>query len=563
MQKNTRTTRPGQPARRAFGSTATIAALSAVTALAACGGGESAGQLASLTSATSTAADASVPGDAGNTNAATTSATATDFSATDVSALDLLPVYQLAPVTLEAPSSVDADGLEASGRAAPLSMTVSAQAAALDTTQAVPDELKSRLASLSRPGTVSAQGSQVRAEATGGTVATVYTPAQVRAAYGFAQLPAQTAANRGAYQGSGQTIYLVDAYHNPNIANDLAVFNQTFGLPGCTALAVPATAALPLAAPAAGSGCSLAVVYAAKGSTTAAPTGALTATAPAINKSWVTEISLDVEWAHAIAPLARIVLVEAQSSAVPDLMAAVALANRMGPGIVSMSFGAAEFAYSSMQFWGAPLAAAGMSYVAASGDGGSQVNWPAVDAHVLAVGGTTLAWNGAVRSETVWTSTGGAISKQVPVPSYQASITKPGDPTSTSAPRFRGTSDVAFNANPYSGQYTYVTPSSATGGAGWVSAGGTSLAAPQWAGLLAVGNAVRAAGGKAGLGLVQTKLYGNIAAVPGSYASSFTDVTSGSNGSCGAMCTARSGYDLPTGLGSPNSVNLLNALSSL
>jgi subtilase family serine protease len=169
-------------------------------------------------------------------------------------AIGVVPVFRLTPSLVDEPAAVDADG--------------SAQALATSTT------------------------------------AVVYTPAQIRAAYGLSALPAQTLANKGAYQGAGQTIYIVDAYHNPNIANDLAVFNQKFGLATCGTLAIPANARLPLTAAAAGSGCTLSVVYAAKGSTTRTPTGALTATVPAVNKSWATEITLDVQWAHAIAPLA-------------------------------------------------------------------------------------------------------------------------------------------------------------------------------------------------------------------------------------------------------------------
>lgn len=510
------------------------AAFVAIASLAACGGGDG-----------------------------TSPSAGTGALASDTATLDVLPVYRLAPVAFADPDDRDADGLEASGQAAPAAASVSLAAAGLSTAQAVPDELKGRLAALGNGNTngrVSALGTDVRAEASTSTVATVYTPAQIRAAYGLAQLPAQTVGNKGAYQGSGQTIYIVDAYHNPNIANDLAVFNQKFGLATCGTLAIGASAPLPLAASVAGSGCSFGVAYAARGSTTSAPVGALSSTAPAINKSWVTEISLDVEWAHAIAPLARIILIEAQSSTVPDLMAAVALANKMGPGIVSMSFGVTEFAYASMQFWGAPLGGSGLSYVAATGDSGSAANWPAVDARVLAVSGTTLSWNGATRAETAWSSTGGATSRQVPVPSYQAAIQKPGDPAT--GPLYRGSSDVAFNANPYSGQYIYVTPSSTTGGAGWISAGGTSLSAPQWAGLLAIGNASRALAGKSVLGQAQALLYGKVYGVAGNYAAGFVDVTSGSNGTCGAMCNTASGYDLPTGLGSPNAYHLVGLLST-
>jgi subtilase family serine protease len=466
---------------------------------------------------------------------------------------ELAPSYHLAPVQPTEPGDTDADGLEASAHSAPLRLTVSGRAAALSTARRVPADLQTALSD------TAASGPTVGALAAA-RVATVYTPAQIRAAYGFAQLPAATAANKGVYQGSGQTIYIIDAYHNPNIANDLTVFNQKFGLPTCSSMSLPATTRLPLPATAAGSGCSLVVAYAAAAGST--PIGVLSAKAPAVNKGWVTESSLDVQWTHAIAPMARIVLIEAASSLVSDLMAAVDLANKMGPGVVSMSFGAQEFNYSSMQYWGTPLGGSKMSYVASNGDGASQVNWPAVDARVLAVGGTTLQWNGSSRSETVWSSTGGAISTQVPVPAYQAGIRKPGDPSTAGAKIFRGSTDVAFNADPYSGQYVYVTPSNVTGGTGWISAGGTSIAAPQWAGLVSIGNAVRAASSKAPLGLLQTSLYTAIAKTASVYATTLSDIKTGSNGSCGAMCNAGASYDLPTGLGTPNTAPLVQFLAA-
>lgn len=487
-----------------------------------------------------------------------TDAPAADSAGAGTPSTELAPVYRLTPALIDEPPATDADGNAGSAQQAPVQLAVGGRAQALSTEGAVPQDLRQALEDIA--GSRSALSAGSVSPMAGSTTATVYTPAQIRAAYGLSQLPAQGSTNKGAYQGSGQTVYLINAFHNPNIVQDLAVFNQKFGLPGCTMLSIPASSKLPLTAPSAGSGCSFAVVYAAKSAATSVSTGALSSTVPVVSKSWVTESALDVQWAHAIAPLARLVLIEAQSASVPDLMAAVALANRMGPGIVSMSFGTGEFAYKTMLYWGTPLGASAMSYVAANGDWGTQVLWPAVDTRVLAVGGTTLAWNRSSRSETAWTSTGGATSVQVPAPAYQAGLVKPGD-SATSTKRYRGSADVAFNADPYSGQYVYVTPSTSTGGTGWIAAGGTSLAAPQWAGLLAVGNAVRALAGKAVLGTVHTKLYASVASA-GRYASLFADVSSGSNGSCGAMCTATTGYDLLTGWGSPKAVNLIDTFAS-
>ena len=119
--------------------------------------------------------------------------------------------------------------------------------------------------------------------------------------------------------------------------------------------------------------------------------------------------------------------------------------------------------------------------------------------------------------------------------------------------------DVAFNADPRSGQYVAVMAPGA-GSASWLSAGGTSLATPQWAGLLAVANAQRAMAGKAALGQPHATLYAQIASAAGSYAAAFADVSSGSHGSC-TLCTAKTGYDQLTGLGTPNAASLLGQLA--
>ncbi|MCL6484814.1 MAG: putative Ig domain-containing protein, partial [Janthinobacterium lividum] len=196
-----------------------------------------------------------------------------------------------------------------------------------------------------------------------------------------------------------------------------------------------------------------------------------------------------------------------------------------------------------------------MTYLAATGDSGNGVSWPSVSPNVLAVGGTTLSYSGSgVRSETAWSGAGGGISAYTPLPSYQTANV----PGLSNLLR-RNVADVAFNADPATGQYTAVmTPGSST--ASWLSVGGTSLSTPQWAGLVAIANANRALQAKTALGLAHTMLYGQIATIPGTFASSFADITRGSNGTCGA-CTARVGYDPLGGLGTPNVKNLLASLS--
>src|SRR5260370_33981537 len=179
-----------------------------------------------------------------------------------------------------------------------------------------------------------------------------YTPAQIRHAYGFDQIMF------GGVQGdgAGQTIAIVDAFDDPNIFKDLDVFDNTFGLPG------PASSVL----------------------TKATPQGK-----PHTNSSWAGEISLDVEWAHAIAPGAHILLVEARSNSLSNLLSAVSYANsQSGVVAVSMSWGggevSAETAYDS--YFTTP----GITYTAAAGDSPGAI-WPSTSPTVISVGGTTLA----------------------------------------------------------------------------------------------------------------------------------------------------------------------------
>jgi len=225
----------------------------------------------------------------------------------------------------------------------------------------------------------------------------------------------------------------------------------------------------------------------------------------------------------------------------------------MGPGVVSMSFGAGEGSWTTSV--DATFAHAGMTYLAATGDAGTEVCWPAVSTNVVAVGGTSLTYSGtAARAEAAWSGTGGGISQYVATPSYQTNAV-PG----IGALAHRAVPDVAFNADPGTGQYVAISPSGSTS-VSWMSIGGTSLSTPQWAGLTAVANAVRAASGKAALGAPHSLLYGQIGAVPGTYASAFLDVTTGSDGSC-STCSAQVGYDAVTGLGTPNATALLAVLT--
>ena len=403
---------------------------------------------------------------------------------------------------------------------------------------------RERLDASTRARAAAAGGGEAAPMATT-TAVTTYTPAQIRAAYGLPVLPTSTAsltAAQAAQLGAGQTIYIVNAKHNPNVVAELAAFNAKFGLPTCTSRTLAANASLPLAA-ASKTACELVVAY----STTA---GAITSTAPAYDSGWATEIALDVQWAHATAPLARLVLIEAPDASVASLSKAVALANKMGSGVVSMSFGATEGSWTTS--YDSAFSGSGMSYLAATGDNGAAVSWPSVSTKVVAVGGTTLTYSGSgARSETTWTGTGGGTSAYVALPSYQSGT--------IGGYARRAVADVAFNADPSSGQYVATIAQGSTT-VRWVSAGGTSLATPQWAGLLAVANAMRVAASKTVLGQPHAALYQQIGAVPTQYAAAFKDVASGSNGSC-STCTAKTGYDTPTGWGTPNASALLTSLS--
>lgn len=457
------------------------------------------------------------------------------------------PTFHLAPVILGEPDDSDRSEPMSSAGRAPRTASIDPAFAQLASRRLTPEVLEQVRATGSSPEAALADGSAAKPMATTSSV-TIYTPAQIRAAYQLPAVPStgsSLTSAQAAQLGAGQTIYLIDAQTDPNTVADLAAFDSKFGLPGCQLAPIAVSARLPLAA-APTTGCTLSIVYSTTGAT-------MTATAPAYDSGWATEIALDVEWAHATAPYARIVLIEAPDASVTSLSAAVQLANQMGPGVVSQSFGAAEGSWTTG--FDATFSVANMSYLAAAGDAGAEVEWPAVSSHVLAVAGTSLTYSGnGARSEIVWSGTGGGVSAYVATPAYQ-SLPVPG----LAAPAHRAVSDVTFNADPYTGQYLAFIPQGSTNVA-WYSGGGTSLATPQWAGLLAIANAVRAQSAQAPLGAAQTTLYG-LGEHAGSYTSAFLDVTKGSDGSC-TTCYAGVGYDLPSGLGSPNAQSLLTALTA-
>ena len=340
------------------------------------------------------------------------------------------------------------------------------------------------------------------------------TPSATRHAYGFDLV---------SNQGAGQVIGIVDAYDDPNVESDLGVFDSTFSLPACTS----------------SNGC-FRKVYA-QGSR------------PSTNSGWALEISLDVEWAHAIAPQARIVLVEAASNSFTNLMQAVDVAVQNGASVVSMSFGGTEF--SGETSYDFHFAVNGVTFTASSGDSGNGVEFPAASPGVVAVGGTTLTTGtgGSYVSETAWSGSGGGQSTVEAEPLYQANYPIPNDPSS-----WRGVPDVAYDGNPNTGFAVYDTVRY-QGQSGWFQVGGTSAGAPQWAALFAIANSMRVAAGKPTLSSTNNAVY-NVARA--NLSSNFHDITSGTNGSCGTLCTAVTGYDYVTGLGSPQANNVIGSLVS-
>jgi subtilase family serine protease len=254
---------------------------------------------------------------------------------------------------------------------------------------------------------------------------------------------------------------------------------------------------------------------------------------PAAGTGWDIEASLDVQWAHAMAPLATLYLIEAQSNSLADLICAVSLAGTViathGGGDISMSWGSGEFP--SETALDSVFTASGVVYFASTGDApGTQ--YPSVSPNVVAVGGNTLSRNpvtGNFIFENSWQSTGDGISRFESRPAYQNGINSVvGD--------HRGVPDVAADANPATG--VWVFNSSFIGIPVWFIVGGTSVAAPTWAGI------TNAAGGFSPSSVAQlTKLYGDPA-------NDFNDITVGV---CGPFqgYVAAAGWDLCSGLGSP------------
>jgi subtilase family serine protease len=309
-------------------------------------------------------------------------------------------------------------------------------------------------------------------------------PSNVKSAYDF---PTSAAA------GAGKTIAIVDAYDDPTAEQDLATFSTQFGLPPCTKA----------------NGCFTKVNQ--NGGTTY----------PRKDGGWALETSLDVQWAHAIAPGAKILLVEASSSSYANLMTAVDYAKKRAQ-YVSNSWGSAEF--SGEASYDFHFVQPGVTFFLAAGDNGLPAEYPSSSPNVVSVGGTTLNLNGgAFSSETGWSSGGGGCSTYESATAAQVGF---GGYAQTGCGGRRATPDVSLVADPATGVAVYdSTPYN--GRSGWFTVGGTSASSPMWAGRSAA----------ASVAVTTASIYGGGIA--------FRDITSGNNG---AACTA--GFDLCTGRGS-------------
>ena len=427
-----------------------------------------------------------------------------------------------------------------------------------------------------------------------------FTPTSMQASY---NLPPLYAANEA---GQGVTIAIIDSFGNPNMASDLGNFNTQMGLPHmCGEPGVTCTAGMPTFQH---------VYWNGKTQVKAPPSGSNGAGSQTRN-IWALETSLDVEWAHSIAPQANILLMTTNPAETLGVQGFPAMMNaeqfivdHHEATVISQSFAAAE-----ETFWGAQslqnlrhafISAAnnGVTVLGSSGDGGSannyftpvknprvipfpSVEWPASDPLVTGVGGTYLCTdpitgtgvdtadppancqlpaNPTAAREVGWIDSGGGFSHVFTKPSYQDTLPAGSTPIDT----MRGVPDISYQASSRTGVLVYDTaPGDATGGlncpsgnpcsAGWYVVGGTSSSCPQWAGLVAIADQI--AGG--GLGQINPTLYA-LAAGP-NYGTYFYDVTTGNNQANPSIpgYPATTGWDPVTGLGTPNAAALVPALA--
>ncbi|MFG2553063.1 peptidase S8 [Streptomyces sp. NPDC048581] len=329
-----------------------------------------------------------------------------------------------------------------------------------------------------------------------------YGPSDLQDAYGLTSAAAS--------EGSGETIAIVDAYDDPNADADLAKYRSQYDLPTCTTA----------------NGCFKKVGQ--TGSTTSLPTA---------DSGWSQEISLDVDMASAICPNCDILLVEASSASMEDLGTAVNEAVKLGAKFVSNSYGGSEES-SDPSYDSAYFNHPGVAITVSAGDSGYGAEYPAASRYVTAVGGTKLSTSSNSRgwTESVWKTsstagTGSGCSAYDAKPSWQ---------TDTGCAK-RTIADVSAVADPATGVAVYDSYGVT---AGWYTFGGTSASAPIIAGVYALA------------GTPSSSAYPAQFPYAAAGTSALNDVTSGNNGTCSTsyFCTARSGYDGPTGWGTPQGV---------
>lgn len=317
------------------------------------------------------------------------------------------------------------------------------------------------------------------------------TPVQIKSAY---NLPTT---------GGTGTIAIIDAFNSSTVENDLAVFDKQFSLPACTVK----------------NACLEIHSMNSKAST---------------DSGWAMETALDIEWAHAIAPKAKILLIEAGTDSGTNLLKAVDYASsRKDVVSVGMSWGGDEFKSETSldSHFKNSSSTHPISFFASSGDDGTGASWPAVSPNVIAVGGTSLSLNshGVFISEKAWSGSGGGVSLYENEPLYQNTYSIP------KANGKRAIPDVSFSADPAHGYSVYH-------GKSWYVVGGTSAGAPQWA-------AIASLEAQAKHILTNTELYTDKSGTQNNHY--FRDIVSGKNGNCVYYCQARARYDYVTGLGSP------------
>lgn len=321
-------------------------------------------------------------------------------------------------------------------------------------------------------------------------------------------------------EGGSGTIAIVDAFHYPTAYDDLTTFSETLGLP-----------VLPQCSDKKNAGC-FKLVFA-------------SGTQPQVNCGWAQEAALDIQWAHAMAPDAKIVLVEAASNYNSDLFVAVDVATNevlcgdstcpnggTGTGEVSMSWGSSETARETA--YDSHFTKRGVVYFAASGDSGGKVIYPSASPNVVSAGGTTINRDasGNFTSETGWSGSGGGKSKYESRPSYQHVIRN-------IVGTQRGTPDFSFDADPYTGVSVYdSTP--CQGMRGWMVFGGTSVSAPALAGIVNLAASTHPGSFAGGSSEELTWIYGSLET------GNLRDIVAGKAG----KFRATSGWDFVTGVGS-------------